>query len=285
VALGATVLCPANIVPASGSIVCTYSRTLPDGTTRTNTATATQQNYSYSQLGVPTSSGTTNYSGVAPVTFVTPTNVTDEVVTVTDNYPAPGTVLGTVTVGESPKTFTYTRTVAYADFECGDHNIDNTATLTTNDTQTVDTASERVIVHVECVIGCTLTQGYWKTHSSYGPASKADATWLELAGGQGPDTLFFLSNMTWIQVFNTPPKGNAYYQLAHQYMAAKLNILSGAGTTSAVDSAIAGAEALFTAQGAGDTALTSAERTSALNWAGILGSYNEGLIGPGHCDL
>jgi hypothetical protein len=78
-------------------------------------------------------------------------------------------------------------------------------------------------------------------------------------------------------VFWTPPAGNAYYNLAHQYMAAKLNILNGASTTPAATAAIAGAEALFNAQGIGDTTLNKAERTAALD------KYNNGLIGPGHC--
>ena len=71
--------------------------------------------------------------------------------------------------------------------------------------------------------GCTLTQGYWKTHAA---GKKFDAGW-NLVGG--PDAAFFASGSTWIQIFNTPPKGgNAYLQLAHQYMAAKLNALNGA---------------------------------------------------------
>ena len=39
--------------------------------------------------------------------------------------------------------------------------------------------------------------------------------------------------------------GNAYYILARQYIAAKLNILSGAGSTAEVNAAIAWAETFF----------------------------------------
>jgi hypothetical protein len=55
----ATVDCPALTVPAGGSLVCTYEADLPDGTTRTNTATATQQNYDFASDGTPTEDGTT----------------------------------------------------------------------------------------------------------------------------------------------------------------------------------------------------------------------------------
>ncbi|HSM16845.1 MAG TPA: hypothetical protein VK845_07595, partial [Gemmatimonadales bacterium] len=89
--------------------------------------------------------------------------------------------------------------------------------------------------------GCTYTQGYWKTHSVYGPAGPADGTWDLLASG--PDTPFFLSGQTWYEVFWTSPSGNAYSSWAHQYRAAKLNVLNGADPTDAA-SAIASAETL-----------------------------------------
>jgi hypothetical protein len=136
--------------------------------------------------------------------------------------------------------------------------------------------------YIPPLTGCTYTQGYWKTHSEYGPAPY-DATWALLANGA--DTPFFLSGQTWYEVFHTPPAGNAYYNLAHQYMAAQLSILDGADGT-AVASALSDADGLFAAWtpaqiGAlkGNNALR--QQFNAL--AGTLGSYNEGDIGPGHC--
>jgi hypothetical protein len=128
------------------------------------------------------------------------------------------------------------------------------------------------------VTGCTLTQGYWKTHSSYGPAPN-DPKWL--TGGNSPDNAFFNSGKTWIQIWGiapgqgakqTPPIAGSYLQLAHQYMAAVLNIANGASAPQSVLDAIAGAETFFST----GTGFNSA-------WAGILASYNEGKIGPGHC--
>lgn len=66
-------------------------------------------------------------------------------------------------------------------------------------------------------------------------------------------------------------------------MAAKLNVLNGASAPQDVLDALADAEALFNAQGFGDTTLTKAERTLALSYAVTLDQYNNGLIGPGHC--
>jgi hypothetical protein len=138
--------------------------------------------------------------------------------------------------------------------------------------------------NTEIVNGCTLTQGYWKTHSLFGPAPYDDG-WLAIGAG-GASTTFFTSGLTWYQIFWTPPSGgNAYLQLAHQYMAAKLNILNGAASTTAVDAAIAGAEAYFAGKPAGVITETNATTKAQIKgWAATLGSYNEGLIGPGHCD-
>ena len=120
--------------------------------------------------------------------------------------------------------------------------------------------------------GCTYTQGYWKTHSIYGPASKPDAGWDNVGG---PDADFFTSGKSWIEIFNTPVKGSKYIQLAHQYMAAKLNVLNGTSAPASVLTALSDAEAYFAGGGVGNPPAGA---------HGLLGSYNEGTVGPGHCD-
>jgi hypothetical protein len=187
-----------------------------------------------------------------------------------------------------PATFHYSRDITAHD--CHPFDVSNTATVRNN----VDLDTDTVTIHVKvaCEQGCTLTQGYWKTHSNRGPAP-ADSTWNLLPAAQ--DTAAFLPYVdakgdpgTWYSIFWTPPSGgNVYYQLAHQYMAAQLNILNGASAPASVTSALAGANGFFAAYTpaeAGALGKTSAARTQALAWAGTLGSYNEGAIGPGHCD-
>jgi hypothetical protein len=143
---------------------------------------------------------------------------------------------------------------------------------------------EAIITVDACDFGCTFTQGYWKTHAIYAPkpqfAKKRDATWDEV-GPLAENTVFFLSGTTWINVFHTPPKGNAYYNLAHQYMAAKLNSFN-ASVPGNVATAIASAEAWFTLYPPSHSfwQTNKAQVTAA---AGVLGSYNEGSTGPGHC--
>jgi hypothetical protein len=177
-------------------------------------------------------------------------------------------------------TFHYSRDVTA--HECGAFDVNNTAEVWNS--VLLDSATTTVHVTVDCDHGCTLTQGYWKTHSEFGPAPY-DNTWAKLPNGAS--TTFFLSGQTWYQVFWTAPAGNVYYQLAHQYMAAVLNKLNGASSTSAVDAAITAATGFFntyTPAQAAAFAKQSTVRANALGWAGTLGSYNEGAIGPGHCD-
>jgi hypothetical protein len=266
---------------AGATLDCTYSANLPDATARTNTATATLQNHDHASDNTATDSGTTDSTGTANVSFANAdvSNV-DECVNVTDDkYGA----LGNVCVADAPKTFNYTKTFGpYTSDQCGEHRIDNTATFTTNDNGLSDDDSWEVVIAVPCQEGCTLTQGYWKTHSDYGPAKKSDPTWDLLPGGLGPDTAFYSSGKTWYETFWTAPKGNPYYILAHQYEAAVLNILAGAGSTTQVDATIASADAWFQSHSPSST-LTKAEKNQLTTWAGILGSYNEGKTGPGHC--
>jgi hypothetical protein len=254
---------------AGGTLTCSYSADLPDADSRTNTATATLQN---------SPSGTTDFTGTASVVFdeETVVNQVDECIDVTDSLKGS---LGTVCADAAPFTFEYSMTVGPYE-ECGMYKVDNTATFTTDDTETAGFDTWTIDVVVPCA-GCTLTQGYWKTHSMYGPAPY-DATWAMLP--DRADTEFFLSGMSWYEVFWTAPAGNAYYNLAHQYMAAKLSQLNGASSTPAVDAAMASAENLLStytpAQVAG---LKGAAKKVWTDQASILDQYNNGRIGPGHC--
>ena len=130
--------------------------------------------------------------------------------------------------------------------------------------------------------GCTRTQGFWQNHPELWDAlgDANTATFIT-------STLFFNSGLTYLQILQTSAAGgNAYIILAHQYIAARLNQGAGASTPAAVATALAGAQAFFTAASAGTPAPAkdSALRTQVLGWATTLDNYNNGIIGPGHCD-
>jgi len=121
--------------------------------------------------------------------------------------------------------------------------------------------------------GCTHTMGFWKTHPNAWPA------------GFDPDDPFGTSTTeTWLDTFWTPSAGgNAYFILAHQYMAAVLSEASGAAVPSGVQAAIDGAAAFFASAPYG-VSPTGATRAQLLSWADLLDSYNNGNEGVAHCD-
>jgi len=290
--IAATVDCGVTFpytLPAGGTLTCTYSADLPDGEDRTNTATATLQNYSYDAELIATPSGTTDFSFTANVSFGDPTTETDECIDVSDTHVG---FLGTVCAGAAPQTFTYSLWFgadpdADVVLECGDNTHVNVASFETNDPGATGSSSWTVNANVACGAGCTLTPGYWKTHSSYGPAPE-DAAWFNLGDAdgdgvsEGPDETFYLSGQSYYEVLWTEPAGNAYYILAHAYIAAQLNVLDGASSTAAVDAALDWAETFFMAHEPADS-LSKSVRAKVVGKAEILDSYNNGLIGPGHC--
>lgn len=127
--------------------------------------------------------------------------------------------------------------------------------------------------------GCTLTQGYWKTHGPI-PTGNNENEWdvANLTLG----TVNY-SDLQLQAIFDTPAAGNGLIALAHQLIAAKLNKANGA-STAAVDSAIAAADALIgglVIPPVGGGELPSSSTSSLTD---VLAQYNEGLIGPGHCE-
>lgn len=110
--------------------------------------------------------------------------------------------------------------------------------------------------------GCTLTQGYWKNHGN----------WPIEAGAE-------MCGQTWLEILKTPPKGDAWYILAHQWIAAKLNVASGAVPPLEVADAIAQAGVYLQ-----DCEISKAEKADALALSGLLDDFNNGNAGPAHCD-
>lgn len=142
-------------------------------------------------------------------------------------------------------------------------------------------------VRLLCVDGCTVTQGYWKTHSEYGPAPM-DETWRKMEADLAldppfhEDAPFFLSGQTAYEVLWTAPsRGNAYYILAHQYIAAKMNVDAGADATE-IGTGLGWGRWFFETY-TPTSVLPRSVRGRALELAEHLQDYNAGLIGPGHC--
>lgn len=282
---------PAAVAGVPGELECTYGyATDKDGV---NSASATL-------VQAPQ----TVFTGTEDVVFGAPTTVVNGSVIVTDAFNGgSGTEIGTATVAESPKTLTVTTLLSSdpndqpaALLACGENLIVNDASVYANADGSLgalfDTASREVPVFVSCDVGCTLTQGYWKTHNPlFWGGAPDDETWLLIGDADGDTVLegagenfFGLTDTTWFDVMWTAPKGgDAFYQFAHQWIAAKLNVLNGAGTMASVDDALAYGDTFFL------TALPDGTLKGKLGkdvraYASTLAAYNEGDIGPGHCD-
>jgi hypothetical protein len=123
----------------------------------------------------------------------------------------------------------------------------------------------------DCKAGCTLTQGFWKNHPDAWPVQ-------DLILGSVSYTKAKL-----ITILKTPVRGNGLISLAHQLIAAKLNVLSGADDDD-VEDAIEDADALIGSKvvppfGSGYIA---PDTSSPLT--GELDDFNQGDTGPGHCE-
>ncbi len=119
-------------------------------------------------------------------------------------------------------------------------------------------------------VSCTLTQGFWKNHPEAWPVEA-----ITIGGVTYTKTEA-------IAILSTPPKGgDATYILAHQLIAAELNVLNGADG-SVVAATLADADAWLTAHPLG-SAPKGADRQAGIALAEVLDDYNNGLIGPGHC--
>ena len=131
--------------------------------------------------------------------------------------------------------------------------------------------------------GCTYTQGYWKTHTIYDGDKKRNSTWDKVGG---ENQLFFKTGQTWYEaLMSEPATGNAYYILAHQYIAATLNKLSGADAEM-VDADLKHAAQLLDKYDGFPLKMediSGSLREDFISTAYRLDQYNNGITGPGHC--
>ena len=260
-------------LPAKGTKTCSYHASLPNGDSRTNTATVTLD-------GVGT-----RFTGTAAVDFVgVGSQSLDDYVNVYDDNGTPGTTSDDVFLGRfaagTSRSFTHTARLYYGD-RCGDYVYVNTVRLIGEDTGTTVRDSHRINVDIECDQkptpdddrGCTYGHGYWKNHLD-------EPAWDTLESAT-----FFKSGQTYAQAIGTNSKGgNAYYILARQYITTALNKLNGATPPAGVQSAFDQATRLFnnyTPAQIGDMKGNDSIRKQFIHLAGDLGNYPGGACGSG----
>jgi hypothetical protein len=201
------------VLDSGDTLTCTYAQDLPDDMARSNKVVVVS-----STSGVQGDSAIVNFDFTnAAFTLI------DSAITVDDDCQDPVTVY----YYDSPDTNYYSCQIGpYTVENCGFNDYTNRVMFETIDLELTGSDSCIVVVNIPCETGCTLTPGYWKTHSQRGPAPY-DNTWA-LLGADEESTTFFLSGQTYYEVLWTAPAGNVYYILAHAYIAAELNQLNGA---------------------------------------------------------
>ena len=139
--------------------------------------------------------------------------------------------------------------------------------------------------------GCSHTIGYWKNHCGFGPqadvvtALLGDGIWLgDPAGAKSlaVTNRTIAYNVLRQSVYGRP--SNGITKLYAQLLGAKLSIADGA-SDGAVALAIAAADAFLATHDWNDWGgLSDAQKDMVMGWHGMFDDYNNGDIGPGHCD-
>ena len=137
--------------------------------------------------------------------------------------------------------------------------------------------------------GCTYSKGYWKNHAGFGPQadelSKLLPIWL--GDDDGESSMAVTDAQTAVNLLSQDVYGhprNGITKLYAQLLAAKLNIVNFANPAD-IHEVIGNADAFLADHDWMDwDMLGQADRQMVLGWKDMLDQYNNGLIGPGHCD-
>lgn len=127
-----------------------------------------------------------------------------------------------------------------------------------------------VVSSAPLAANCTYTIGYWKTHFAAWPV--ASLTLGSVA----------YTSAELLAILNQPAGGNKLLILAHQLIAAKLNLANGADPSAAA-ATIAAADALIGSLVPPPIGADTLPPSPAVTYGNLLDDYNNGLIGPGHC--
>ena len=278
------------------SIICTYQSDLEDKLYRRNTATATLQNHSFDKNMNATPTSTMDYSVTITFGFeFASVELIDESINLYDNMLPPPGFIDSIHADDLPYRALYLINIGPYDdtLILPVQDFTNIAWFQTHDTGETGFDSYTLEINLTSSIydpGCTFSDEYWGTHSKYGP-EPYDPDWekLEDVDGDGyfeyEDEIFFASEQTYYQVLNTNPSGNIYYLLAPQYIATELNFLNGADPTDATDAFDEAAAMLSGKTPSSCLNMGAPEKEVWKKTASILNDYNNGLIGPGYCEV
>lgn len=266
------------MLPGGATITCSYSIGLPSGDSLINNAVATIPNG-------------TSFNGTAPVDFSSFTS-SDPGTTVYVTVDCP---VGFQCTGGGPWNVTDSGTIDYdvnvtnVDALCDSSYSLGTTAGWVDDSVTETSGATAGIKTCKCATGCTLTIGYWKTHAGFTGNNPDRVTqylpiWLgqeyvgksvEVANREKAVTVLSMELGT---------SSNGITKLYAQLLGAKLNMARGASSEDIVKTVQSSDAFLANYNWLDWAALSKANRSKVISWMSLLDGYNNGLIGPGHCD-
>ena len=136
--------------------------------------------------------------------------------------------------------------------------------------------------------GCTRTIGYWKTHAGFtGRNADVVSQYLSIDLGDqgGAKTVTIGTASEAVDALGFYGKAsNGINKLYGQMLGAKLSIASGADGSS-IAATITAADAFLATHDSADWgSLSAAQKTQVNGWMTTFDNYNNGKIGPKHCD-
>lgn len=137
--------------------------------------------------------------------------------------------------------------------------------------------------------GCSLTIGFWKTHAGFGPQADVVTPLLPILLGDagGMKTVNVNSAAMAVSILQMKDYGggkNGIAKLYAQMLGAKLNLANGADGSD-IAAAIADADEFLATHNHLDwTSLSKSQKAMVNGLMSLFDDYNNGLVGPGHCD-
>ena len=268
------------VVPAGGAVNCTYSASVSNGNDRTNVATAATAN--------------AQFTGSAAVHFGDPSVETDTSASATFNVVCPA---GFTCSAPGPMTFTgdasndFDVTVSNTGAACdSEYVLSVYGTLTeSSSSRAMGDNDSQAIYTCPCQVGCTLTIGYWKTHAGFTGHNADRVTellpqWLGTMGGLKSVKVGTATYAVTVLSMGVGDPSNGITKLYAQLLGAKLNAARGASTTD-IASAMGAADAFLANKNNTDwNGLAKNAKNQVIGWMSTFDNYNNGLIGPGHCN-
>jgi hypothetical protein len=161
--------------------------------------------------------------------------------------------------------------------------LTNTATLVESETdqERVSSATVSIITGPD-PSGCTRTIGYWKTH----PEKVTPLLPVWLGTGSGKSIQVTTASQA-VQILSMSRQyggpSNGITKLYAQLLAAKLNMSNGADEADIATTLLSADDFLARYNWRDWKGLSPGQKQTVLDWKTILDNYNNGLIGPGHC--